>query len=177
MEKIPKQLYILLAFALILSTISLVKGESDQGTTDRFDLKRLAGLWEGTGEITIPITNISVSVAGEAEFIFDSVKNVLRTSLTARKFLFAYSDSGYLSYNIANDSMVWEVWDSFGKYSQYLGKVENGQLRGEYPRRDGLYRVAIEFITDDSLLFKLTVDDKGKSKTKATLDLWRVRKP
>ncbi len=180
-EKIAKRILPFIMVLLIVWAVSFVEAESDRNKGDiskgeNFDLKRLAGLWAGAGEITIPITNISISVTGDAEFVFDSVKNVLRTSLTARKFLFAYSDSGYLSYNAENDSMVWEVWDSFGKYSRYLGQVEDGSLRGEYPRRDGLYRVTVDFITDDSLLFKLMVDKKGKSKTKATLDLWRVQK-
>lgn len=182
MINLSRRICSLLIITLIV--LAATGAESDSETiatadsvSEQFDLKKLAGQWEGAGAITIPITNISLSVSGEAEFLFDSVNNVLRTSLTARKFLFAYSDSGYLSYNIENDSMVWEVWDSFGKYSRYLGRVEDGNLRGEYPRRDGIYRVAVDFITEDSLLFRLTVDKKGKSKTKATLNLWRIQEP
>ena len=148
------------------------------------DLSRLQGKWIGVGEAAIPVTGISVSIEGEALFSYIAENNYLKTEITGRKLFFSYSDSGHLSLSVANESISWEIWDSFGKYSHYKGAIEAEEkgakggktLKVTNRRGDNLNKITVRFITPDSLTFMLeTIYSDGKSKKNVTLDLRRVK--
>lgn len=142
----------------------------------KMDLKSLEGNWEGNGEFLMPATDIAVSIAGKAQFQYDSTGGYLRTALTGEKFLFTYSDSGHLYLDGQTDSIHWEVWDNFGKHAKYSGMVEGNTITGKRYHKQNLYRVIIEIVSKDSIDFKLTITDpKGVIKDKATFNLWRVK--
>lgn len=142
--------------------------------TAQFHLKALAGHWEGEGEVLIPKTSIPISVDGKALFTYDSLTTRLRTEIEASKFFFSYADSGYIYHDTATDSISWEIWDGFGKYSRYVGTVKNNIITGAKTRHGYQYRIKIDFITSDSLNFTLTTTDrKGDSSTRADITMWR----
>ncbi len=143
--------------------------------SDEFRLRALAGEWEGEGEVLIPKTSIPISIEGKAIFTYDSLTARLHTEIGASKFLFKYADSGYIYHDTATDSISWDIWDGFGKYSRYIGTVENNVITGANMRHGYRYRVRIDFITDDSLNFTLTATDKdGDSSTRAAITMWRL---
>lgn len=143
--------------------------------TTSFSLGLLAGCWEGNGEVIIPKTSIPISIEGKAVFSYDSTRKRLRTSLEASRFFFSYADSGYLSHNPDTDSITWEVWDSFGKYSEYTGKLENNVIHGARHKGSKAYNILISLITRDSLSFSLTTTyENGKTLRKAAIDMWRI---
>lgn len=148
------------------------------------DLRRLQGKWIGVGEAAIPVTGITVSIEGEALFSYIAEENYLKTEITGRKLFFSYSDSGHLSLNEANDSISWEIWDSFGKFSHYKGAIEAEEESGKagktlkvmHQRGKNLNKITIRFITSDSLTFMLeTIYSDGKSKRNVILDLRRIK--
>jgi len=158
---------------LMISGLCYHTGADDSGD---FRLSNLAGDWEGEGEVLIPKTSIPISVTGEAVFTYDSLMGRLRTEIEAGKFFFRYTDSGYIYHDTVTDSISWEIWDGFGRYSEYIGMVENNVITGDKTRHGYLYRIVIDFITDDSLNFSLTTtDDDGDSRTRASIDLWRIK--
>lgn len=161
---------------LTLIILLLLGGVLSAGVkhSDDFRLRALAGDWKGEGEVLIPKTSIPISIEGKAMFTYDSLTNRLRTEVQASKFLFKYADSGYIFHDTATDSISWDVWDGFGKYSRYVGTVENNIFTGMNTRHGYRYRVKIDLITDDSLNFTLTATDKdGHSSTRAAITLWR----
>jgi hypothetical protein len=99
-------------FTVFLALICSISVHPEQ--TNKFDLRSLAGEWEGDGDILIPKISISVSIKGKAVFAYDSLTRRLRTSLEASRFLLSYADSGYLYHDPTTDSINWEVWDGFG---------------------------------------------------------------
>ncbi len=158
--------------AIILSFVGLLSAGAKH--TDDFRLQALAGNWEGEGEVLIPKTSIPLSIDGKAVFTYDSLTNRLRTEIQASKFLFKYADSGYIFHDTATDSISWDIWDGFGKYSRYIGTVQDNVITGANTRHGYRYRVKIDFITDDSLSFTLTATDrKGDSSTRAAIVMWR----
>ncbi len=143
--------------------------------TEDFRLQALAGEWEGEGEVLIPKTSIPISIEGEAVFTYDSLTAKLRTEIKASKFFFKYADSGYIYHDTATDSISWDIWDGFGKFSRYVGTVSDNVITGSNTRHGYRYRVKIDFITDDSLNFTLTATDKdGDSTTRAAITMWRL---
>jgi len=80
----------------------------------KFDLKGLAGSWEGEGMFLMPVTDLEVEVEGEGEFVYDAKRDLVKTTMSGSKFLVPYSDSGLLRYDLATDSVSWEVWDNWG---------------------------------------------------------------
>lgn len=159
-----------------LILVSILSYHTSVGESTTFRLSDLAGNWEGDGEVLIPKTSIPVSVEGEAVFAYDSLSGLLRTEIEASKFFFKYADSGYIHHDTFTDSISWEIWDGFGRYSKYLGKVEDNVIIGDKTRYGYVYRIVIDFITDDSLHFSLTTTDRdGDNSTRASIDLWRVK--
>lgn len=161
---------VLIGISIVLGFFSHPAAEDER----QFRLGDLAGLWEGEGEVLIPKTSIPISVEGEAIFVFDSLTNRLRTEIEASKFFFTYADSGYIHHDTVTDSISWEVWDGFGRYSRYVGTIEDNVITGDKTRHGYLYRIEVDFITDDSLNFSLTTtDEDGDSRTRASINLWR----
>jgi hypothetical protein len=162
-----------LIFALIIAlTFCAAVGEEE--TVGKFDIESLAGNWEGKGKVRVPVTGMKISINGKAAFAYDSLTRKLRTSLEGKRFFFSYTDSGYLTHDTLTDSITWEIWDSFGKYSFYTGKVENNIINGVKTKEGRLYNVIVDFITNDSLTFKLTTTDEDGDVTKrVALDMWR----
>lgn len=161
---------ILILLGLVMG--AQVNSEGDNG----LDLRMLSGEWEGEGEVIIPKTPIPISIEGKAVFTYDTLTSRLRTSLEASRFFFNYSDSGYLSHDPATDSITWEVWDGFGKYCLYKGKIEDNVITGTQDREGWYDRITIDFFNSDSLSFRLTsVYQNGKVRERATIDMWRVK--
>lgn len=157
---------------IVAVTVCAAAGEGESG--DKFELESLAGKWEGKGKVRVPITGMKISINGKADFAYDSLTRKLRTSLEGKRFFFSYNDSGYLTHDPANDSITWEIWDSFGKHAFYTGNVENNIINGVRTKDKNLYNVVVNFITDDSLTFKLTTtDEEGDVTTRVALDMWR----
>ena len=148
----------------------------DESAGYRFDLKGLAGVWEGIGEAVIPKTSIPLDIAGKACFTYDSVQGYLRTMIVAEKFFFTYVDSGHLYHNPTTDSILWDIWDGFGKFGQYRGRVNGPILTGVMEKEKWRYHIVVNLVNRDSLTFTLTArKDSGEWKPRASIDLWRVR--
>ena len=166
-----------MTFRLLLAitiSVTICAAAGDRENTDKFDLKSLSGEWEGEGKVRVPVTGMKISINGNAVFTYDSLTRKLRTSLEGKRFFFSYTDSGYLTHDPITDSITWEIWDSFGKYSFYTGKVENNVINGVKTKEGKLYNVIVNFITDDSLTFKLTTtDEDGEVTKRVALDMWR----
>ncbi len=155
-------------------TLAAVTYSDDSG---QIDLRTLEGDWAGQGEFIVPMTNITMSVEGRAQFAYDSLTGRLRTALTGEKFLFTYSDSGYLIHDTRTDSISWEVWDNFGKHAKYYGEVDGNRVVGNRYKKDSHYQVVIELVTLDSIDFRLTVTEPDSTQfNKAVFNLWRVKK-
>lgn len=149
----------------------------DESTSQHFNLKGLAGVWEGVGEAIIPKTDIPLEIAGNAYFAYDSVRGYLRTEIVAQKFFFTYTDSGHLYYNPVTDSIVWDIWDGFGKFGKYHGKVDGHILNGVLDKEKWRYHISVKFAHQDSLSFTLTArKGSGDEKPRAKIELWRVRR-
>ncbi|UCG62360.1 MAG: hypothetical protein JSV52_03485 [Candidatus Zixiibacteriota bacterium] len=165
----PAQLLLIVSLAVATITYS--------DDSQQLDLKILEGEWEGDGEFLMPVTDIPMSVEGQAQFVWDSVTGRLRTALTAEKFLFTYSDSGYLVLDSRTDSISWEVWDNFGKHAKYYGQVSGKKVVGNRYRRGNHYQVVVELVTNDSIDFRLTVTEPDSNQfNRAVFNLWRVKK-
>ena len=161
---------------LLLLWVALLTFAVSVGGEDKsFDLTELEGDWEGTGEFMVPMSKIKMDIAGSAKFVYDTDAGHLRTAITGTKFIFSYSDSGYLAVDPVTDSVSWEVWDNFGKHAKYFGRMDNGVIRGERMRGKDIYAVAIDLIATDTIDFKLTqTKPDGSVLERATFHLWRV---
>ena len=141
-----------------------------------FDLEGLEGDWEGHGSFVMPVTGISMSIDGEADFTYDSVRGYLRTALTGTKFMFKYADSGHLRLDSLTDSVSWEIWDGFGKHVIYDGVAAADTLRGRRYKGSSHYDVEVRLINADSITFRLRkTDADGTVADKALFDLGRKR--
>jgi hypothetical protein len=159
------------AFAALVLAVTLVADDNE------FDLKALAGSWQGEGVFVMPVTDIEMDIEGEAEFEYDKTNNWLRTQITGTKFMFSYSDSGHIARVPKTDSVWWEVWDNFGRHSKYFGKVDRQSIFGQRRYGSKLYEVRINQIHPDTIDFKLTMTPDGEGlENRATFRLWRVNK-
>ena len=84
----------ILFLAAIALPLLIAAGFSEED--GKLDLKELEGDWEGVGEFLMPVTSVSMSLAGKARFEYDSTAGHLRTALTGEKYFFTYADSGHL---------------------------------------------------------------------------------
>lgn len=143
---------------------------------EKIELAHLHGNWEGVGSFKVPVAGTELSIEGAAEFTYDETYDRLRTSLTGEKFMFSYSDSGYLTINPVNDSVTWEVWDNRNRHAFYKGIRDGNKIIGDRIRKKDIYEVTIIQPTRDSIEFKLTVTEPdGDSYNKAVFNLWRVK--
>lgn len=141
-----------------------------------FDVMNIVGAWEGEGMFMMPVTDVEINIEGEGEFVYDEANDRIRTSMRGSKFLLSYSDSGYLQYYPATDSVSWEVWDSWGKHSLYWGKIDGDQLVADRIYKKKNYRVKVEFPHPDTLDFRLIVTTPDNDTyDRATFRLWRVK--
>lgn len=162
---------------LVLIIAAVVSAEPGADKQEPFHLSQLDGDWAGTGEAVIPMTKIPISLEGEAIFKYDSALGYLRTEIIAKKFFFSYSDSGHLYHDPKTDSIVWEVWDGFGKYGKYFGKMNDRKLNGTLIKKNRRFDIEIDFITDDSLTFNMTSQKKSDDVTpRANINMWRIKK-
>ena len=160
---------LLIVFLLLTSVVTA-------GKVEKIELKNLDGRWEGSGEFLLPGIHTKMSIDGNAVFTYDAKLKKLRTSLTGEKFMFTYSDSGYLAINPKTDSVSWEIWDNSNKHALYHGIREGNRLRGDRLRGKETYEVLIEQKAEDSIQFKLIIiQDDGDVYDKAVFDLWRVK--
>ncbi|MEE9442004.1 MAG: hypothetical protein V3V99_04985 [candidate division Zixibacteria bacterium] len=165
------------AFLLVILIATVVCADPETDKQESFHLSLLDGEWAGTGEAVIPMTKIPISLEGEAIFKYDSSKGYLWTSIIAKKFFFSYADSGHLYHDPKTDSIIWEVWDGFGKYGKYHGKLNNRKLKGTLVKKTRRFDIEIDFVTDDSLTFYMTSQKQtDEIRPRANIILWRVKK-
>lgn len=156
---------------VMLSTTSLQS--SDQ---KRLDLANMDGDWEGSGTFLMPVTEFKIDIEGKASFRYDSKTGRLRTALSGEKFMFTYSDSGYVTPDAKGDSLTWEVWDGFGRHVIYRGAFHSNSITGSRLWKGKIYSVEIMQLHADTLSFKMTVaGNDGDSKEKASFSLQRVK--
>jgi len=143
----------------------------------KFDLKGLAGSWEGEGMFLMPVTDLEVEVEGEGEFVYDAKRDLVKTTMSGSKFLVPYSDSGLLRYDLATDSVSWEVWDNWGQHSMYYGQWRDGVIAADRLWKSRNYQVTVTFPHRDTLNFHLTATDPQTQlkTTRARFSLWRVK--
>lgn len=171
-----RRIIILIAIAWLIGPT--VRSTGDEAEPADFDLAALSGEWAGSGEAVIPKTRIPLSIEGSAYFAYDSTRQYLRTSVTARKFFFTYADSGHLYHNQETDSIVWDVWDGFGQYGRYFGKINDNVLTGTMTKGKWVFDVTITFVTPDSLTFDMTSrKGEGRDRPRAGITLRRIEEP
>ncbi|MFH1699400.1 MAG: hypothetical protein ABIE07_02335 [Candidatus Zixiibacteriota bacterium] len=162
---------------LVLMITAAVWADPGQERHNPFQLSSLDGEWEGMGEAVIPMTKIPISLEGEAVFKYDSALGYLRTSIIAKKFFFSYADSGHLYHDPRTDSIIWEVWDGFGKYGKYHGILNERMLTGMLIKGKRRFDIEIDFVTDDSLTFGMSSQKQtDEIQPRANISLWRVKK-
>ena len=143
---------------------------------DKIELKKLDGNWEGEGNFLLPGVHTKIDIEGKAIFRFDKKTNRLRTELTGEKFMFSYSDSGYISINPKTDSVSWEVWDNKNRHAKYYGIRKGNMIHGERMRKDEIYEVKIVQTSEDKIEFKLIITEPdGDVFDKAVFELNRVK--
>lgn len=163
------------SFIFLLLITSLCAAGTEKQPS--FDLKSLDGNWSGEGEVIVPKLGFPLNIEGKASFAYDSLHNYLRTSIQGQKFYFTYEDSGHLYHDTATDSIRWEIWDGFGEYGVYFGKVEDGMLKGTLTKDEWLFNIKVDFITADSMTFTMTAREgfAGEEQPQATIGLWREK--
>jgi len=158
------------AIAMLLVVSSLAADQS------RLDLAVLHGDWEGSGTFLMPVTDIEFDISGKASFRYNSSTGRLHTAISGEKFMFTYSDSGYVMPDANGDSLTWEIWDNFGRHSKYRGAFEKKTIKGKRKWRGKIYTVEMTKPHSDTVFFRMLVaGDKGNSKEKASFKLWRVK--
>ena len=163
---------ILTSLALLILCSTAVSAAN----VDKIELEKLAGDWEGEGHFLLPGVHTTIDIAGKAKFKFDEKTKRLKTELTAEKFMFSYSDSGYISINPKTDSVSWEVWDNSNRHAKYYGIREGNTVYGERMRGKDKYEVKIVQTTEDKIKFNLIITEPdGDVFDKAVFELNRVK--
>lgn len=169
MHKTTKRLSLLLSIFLIGSYLSASE-------VKQIELPQLDGKWEGNGAFLLPGVHTKIGIDGKAAFVYDEKSKRLRTSLSGEKFMFTYSDSGYLYIDPVTDSVSWEVWDNRNKHALYHGIRKDNIIKGERMRGKDLYELIIDQIAKDTIEFKLLITQPdGDVYDKAVFNLWRVK--
>jgi len=159
MSKLPSRKILIIVFVS-----ALIFANNSVSEKARLDLKAFAGKWEGEGTYYLPFTSIPTSLDAKASFEYDSINKLLRTAITAERFLLTYSDSGHLAYGSHKDSLNWEIWNSFGYHVEYTGGVKGKSIHGKRQWGKYVYDLFVDVVSDDSLKIKITsTDDKGES--------------
>ncbi len=127
----------------------------------KLDLAAFDGKWEGAGTYYLPFTNLPTAVDAQAAFVYDSINKFLRTQITAERFMLKYSDSGRLAYIPKKDSLIWEIWNSFGYHVKYSGGVKGKTIHGQRQWGKYVYDLFVDMVSDDSLKIKITSTDAG----------------
>ncbi|MCK4462235.1 MAG: hypothetical protein KAW46_10550 [candidate division Zixibacteria bacterium] len=141
-----------------------------------FDPWALIGEWSGQGMFVMPVTGIRLSIEGRAGFTYDSTEGYIRTSMVGTKFFYTYQDSGHLYVDEEVDSLVWEIWDGFGKHVIYEGSIRGDTLTGRRLKGSAVYSLAATLVSKDSLVFRLDyIDAQGRKSEKARFNLGRIR--
>ncbi len=162
---------------LVLIGSTLLPAAAMAGDDGRsFDPWALIGEWSGQGMFVMPVTGIRLSIEGRADFTYDSTEGYIRTSMVGTKFFYTYRDSGHLYVDEEVDSLVWEIWDGFGKHVIYEGSIRGDTLTGRRVKGDAVYSITATLVSRDSLDFRLDyIDDRGRKSEKARFNLGRIR--
>ena len=164
------KIFITAIFILFLSITLFASG------VDKIELENLDGKWKGSGSFLVPGIHTKVEIEGAANFKFDKKTKKLRTELRGEKFMFTYSDSGYLYIDPKTDSVSWEVWDNRNKHAKYYGIRKGNAIYGKRNRGKDVYELKITQTTKDKIMFKLIITEPdGDVFDKAAFDLHRVK--
>ncbi len=169
MYKTIKMLSLILFLFLISSFLQA-------GEIKKIELPQLDGNWVGSGSFLLPGVRTKIEITGKAKFRYNKKTKKLRTSLTGEKFMFTYSDSGYLYIDPVSDSVSWEVWDNRNKHALYHGIRKGNKIIGKRMRGKEQYELVIKQVTIDKIEFKLLITlPNGDVYDKATFNLRRVK--
>ncbi len=164
-----------IAIALLLLLCVCSASPNAEDSPAAFDLLALEGDWSGSGSFVVPVTGMEMAIEGRASFQYDSTAGYLRTVLTGAKLFFTYVDSGTMWLDPATDSLTWEIWDGFGKHVIYRGVVDGSSFVGSRLRGSRVYTVSTDFVTNDSISFRMTSRDaEGVPREKARFELGRI---
>jgi len=152
---------------LLLGTL-VTTGEKPVFTPDT-----ILGKWEGKGRARMPVTGLKISIKGNADFSRDSTDGHIRSEMSGHRLFFSYSDSGHLYIDPDSDSLVWEIWDGFGKHITYHGTHSDGAISATAFHDNKIHQMAIGFVTADSVTFRLTTINHDDTTENVFLDLWR----
>ena len=165
-----------LKFLILVLAGIFVSLNNSVSEKSKLDLKTFGGKWEGEGTYYLPFTSIPTSVDAKATFEYDNVKKLLRTAITAERFMLQYSDSGHLAYSPKKDSLNWEIWNSFGYHVRYSGGVKEKSIHGRRQWGKYVYDLYVDLVTDDSMKIKITsTDEEGDSSEIANGYLRRMK--
>ena len=158
--RMPTNLKLLI---VIISGVFVLANNSNSEKA-KLDLKTFAGNWAGAGTYYLPFTGIPTAIDAQAKFEYDNIKKLLRTAITAERFMLKYSDSGRLVYSPKKDSLNWEIWNSFGYHVQYSGGVKGNSIHGRRQWGKNVYDWYVDLVSDDSMKIKITLtNDEGES--------------
>ncbi len=163
-------------FIPLLIAATLLLAELLTADDRNFDVFNLLGQWQGNGVFVMPVTGLEMEMEGSASFVRDTSGGYIRTSMIGTKYLYTYQDSGRLYVNPDNDSLLWEVWDGFGRHVFYEGAVNGDTLTGRRWKGKAEYKLTAQMVTPDSLDFRLYyINPDGERAEKARFNLGRVR--
>ena len=139
-------------------------------------MTKYIGDWRGAGEVFVPLLGTSLAIDGTTSFKPDSTGAFIRTVSTGQAMMLTYSDSGRFVLDPVTDSISWEIWDSFGRHSQYRGLAKDDVIIGKHKKGKLVYTMATKFLSDDSMAVTIsTTDSEGVVTERAKLNLGRER--